>query len=541
MTDFEQNIVYYRGKRKLSIESASTALGISAQRLTELESGKSNPTPDEILKFSKTYHISVKKLLKSRRKLLVYKVSKKKLVGFNRYGMKQGWSVIAVPIMAFIALCLMFIPGFLLKSGNTSLMQILFLANRADYMVFGGFIFAVMAFNIIYWAILLSLGHYARAKHKVLNNVILSVFSVLTLIISLAIVLMFRDIMMAVGYIADAVIFANAIVQVVILITINLEGGENSHSQVYTYHEFDRTGYDTRHWYTLGMTAFSLVALGLCFIVSYFGRIIVIEYNLSFIDAIFRSSNILVMFMGALALCVLAFNAVYWVIICCLPRDVRRKTAKANNVLITIMSIVLFIDTIAIFTHPDFVKMLNWGLLTDAGVALYVMLFVTAIYGLVTLPIINATKKRIYVRDANGLHRVKNVQGQRPGKILAYKLPTFAQIMLCLLLGATLGLSFLDSTLVYIAFVSGFALVFELISIIFQFIGRYVSVGMFAYSIILNTFIAVFAIFLLMLSIFGSMTLGARIAMPILGGFILFGYAYFVFFLKPIRDASRQL
>ncbi len=537
---FQENLIKLREKHNLSQEVASQLLSFSCKQLKELEDGKREPSADELVTISKFYKISIDKLLKQKKKDCIteeYKVKRQQLVGFNRYGMKQGWSVIAVPIMAFLALCLMFIPGFNANNGVGSLMKLLFSTNNIFFMILGGFFILILGFEIIYWAVLLALSNYARARLKVLNNIFLCVFAGLSLVVTIIIMFLFTDRVSAGGIITYIMLLANVITQIILLIVMNLEGGDFSREEVYTYHECDVSGYETKHWYMLGVSALSLLSLCLMVLVTaYDGVVWLKQIHASMFEALFVwKGNFISVGLGVICMAVLVFNVVYWIIACAVPRMVRRKMNTANNVLTVVMSIVLFVDIVAIMSVTGF------EYFTIGGIFLYLSLFLTSIYGICTLPIINTHRKSIYIEDEKGLHKVKMVQGQKPGKIMAYKFSVLAQYLMIIMLGVSIGLSFLDSTLLYVAFVSGLALVLQIVFLCLQHGGRYVNVAIFIFGIILNTAIGLFNLYLLALSFFGGLTLGAKIALPITSGLTILLYLWIVFTLKPIRDASEEL
>ncbi len=537
MKGIVQQIVENRKKRNLSIEEASQLLHFSPTQLEELETGKREPTASEIVALSQLYHLSYKKLLKKpkKKKRQEYNIKKKQLVGFNRYGMKQGWSIIAIPVLAFIALCLMFTPGFEISNRVVSLMSLLLLTNNAWYMTLGVLVFLIMGFNIIYWSVILACGNYTRARLKVLNNIMLCVFGGLTLAITLIFILVFTEKIRIGGIFTLIILFANVLTQIILLITLNLEGNEGDGQQVYTYHESDLSGYETKHWFTLGVSALALVSFCLLFTITYNGKYWLYAINATMFEVLFNSSNVVGLFIGGLLVAVLLFQVVYWIIICTLKRSDRRKTNMANNILLVVMNIILFIDTVAMMSY------FGVEYLTVGGICLYVSLFLTAIYGMIVIPIINCNQKSLYIEDENGFHKVRAVQGQKPGKIMAYKFNAWLQYLLLALLAVLVGISFLDSSLLYVAFAGGVAFLFEIVFLILQQNRRYVNNAIFIFGIILNTVIVLFNIFLLGYSLFGNLNLGGKIALPIVSGAIIFVYACIVFFLKPIRDASNQL
>ncbi len=536
---FQENLIKLREKHNLSQESASQLLSFSREQLNELETGTREPTAEELVTISQYYKISIDKLLKQKKKDYIgeeYKVKRKQLVGYNRYGMKQGWSVIAVPVIAFLALCLMFVPGFNVSNGVGSIMQLFFSTNNFFYLILGVLFILILGFEIIYWSVLLALSNYARARLKVLNNIFLCVFSGLSLVVTIISMFLFVDRVAAGGIITFIVLFANVVTQLVLLIAMNLEGGDFSREDVYTYHEVDVSGYETKHWFMLGISAFALLSLGLMFAIAYDGVVWLKQIHASMFEALFVwQGNFISVGLGAICMAVLVFNIVYWIIVAALPRSVRRKMSTANNVLAVVMSIVLFVDAVAIMSVTGF------EYFTTGGIFFYVSVFLTSIYGLCTLPIVNTHRKSVYVEDENGLHKVKMVQGQKPGRIMAYKFPVLAQYLMTVLLAASIGLSFLDSTLRYVAFVSGLALILQIVFLCLQHGGRYVNVATFVFGIILNTVIGLFNVYLLALSFFGGLTLGAKIALPITSGLTILLYLWIVFTLKPIRDASEEL
>ncbi len=536
---FQENLIKLREKQNLSQEVSSKLLSFSCEQLKELEEGKREPTADELVAISKFYKISIDKLLKQKKKDCIteeYKVKRQQLVGYNRYGMKQGWSVIAVPVMAFIALCLMFVPGFNASNGVGSLMKLLFSTNNFFYLTLGILSLVVLGFEIIYWSVLLALSNYARARLKVLNNVFLCVFAGLSLVVTIIIMFLFTDRVSVGGIITYIMLLANVVTQIILLIAMNLEGGDFSRDEVYTYHEVDVSGYETKHWFMLGISIFALLSLCLMFVIAFDGVVWLKQIHASMFDALFEwKGNFISVGLGVICVLVLVFNVVYWIIACALPRSARRKMNTANNVLAVVMSIVLFVDTVAIMSVTGF------EYFTVGGIFFYISIYLTSIYGLCTLPIVNSRRKSVYVEDEKGLHKVKTVQGQKPGKIMAYKFSVLAQYLMVVLIGASIGLSFLDSTLRYVAFVSGLLLILQIVFLCLQHGGRYVNVSVFIFGIILNTAIGLFNLYLLALSFFGGLTLGAKIALPITSGFTILLYLWIAFTLKPIRDASEEL
>lgn len=540
MKVFQENIVKVRRKRNLSVEQAASLLSFNVMQLQELEEGVREPSVEELMSISKGYHVSYKKLLKKpkEKQRHVYKIKQKTLVGFNRYGLKQGWSVIAVPIMAFIALCMLFVPGFFIEgSGLVSIIKIMF-ANNVKFMVLGGIMICVLAYIIIYWTSVLAHGNYARARMKVTNNAMLAIFSGVVLILTLICLVTFKIDIRAGGVFSYIILFATSFVQLVLLIIMNLDGGEDSHEQVYIFQESDLSGYETKHWFTLGVVMLAIVSLCLfCTVVVFNGQTAIFfginktMFEMSFGD----KASFMTMFIGGLCIASLIFDIVYWVIICTLKRADRRQTGRANNVLMVIINGILFISTVSLMSYFGF------EYFTTGGILLYVSLFLTSIYAFVTIPVINCNKKSLYVEDKDGLHKVRAVQGQKPGKIMAYKFSAVLQYIMLALLAVSIGISFLDNTIRFVAYVSAAAFILEVVFLILQRNGRYVNIPIFIYGIVLNTLIGIFNIYLLGVSLFGVLNLGARIALPIVSGAIVIVYVCIAFFLKPIRDAAEKL
>ncbi len=530
MNNFSHNIKEIRVKKNIKLEDAAALSNLSIDKLSKIEEGECEATTTEIEALSKAYKISIKKLFKKKNKH-VYKIRRKRLVGYNRYGLKQGWSLIAIPILIFISLCLMFTPGFNVNT-TVSLMKLIFASNNVSYLIVGVTLISVLAIDIIYWIIMLSLGNYARARRKAVNNIMLATFAALELILALICTSIFKVKIAIGGVFTYIVLFANAINHIVLLILMNLEGGEGSKEQVYTYHESDSSGYENKHWYALGYSALSLLSFCLFFTIAYDGTLVLYRINASMLEVMLKS-EVLGLFIGAFLIAVLLFNVVYWLIMCLLKRNDRIKATKANNILIAIMSSIICIFSVAMLSYFGVEYM------TIGGISLYVALFVTSIYGFILLPIINCNPKTMYVEDRNGLRKVNAVEGQKPGKIMAYKYPILLQYVFMALLVVQLGLSFLDSSLIFVAFISGFLFLLEILFIILRQNSRYLNISTFIYGIIVNTSALLYNLFLLGFSLFYPLNLGGRISLPIVSGAIVLVYACIVFFLKPIRDVSK--
>lgn len=537
--NFAEKLSDLRMKKGLSLEDASRGLDFSVAELETLEKGNAQPTIDELKSISAFYHISLNKLLDVKDKKLkkaqkiAYKIKKRQVIGFNRYGMKAGFSIIVVPIIAFISLCLMFTPGFSYKGQRVvSLMQIMF-SNNLAYMIVGSFIFLVFGFVIIYWAVILALGNYYRAKLKVTNNILLAVFSGITLGLSLCAILLFKENVLAGGIVTYVAMLLTPLIQIVFLIVMNLEGGEGSQDQIYIYHECDYSGYETRHWFTLGLSTLSLATFVLFFVITaYQGRVNFFqEIKASFFDIFFKSTDLISIAIGVIAMICLVFNIVYWILICCLPHLARRKTNTANNVLLVIINIILCVDTVAMMSHFGY-ELFN--VITIGGACIYTSLFITSIYGICLLPIINSNKK-IYVRENGILKKVESVEGNKPGKIIAYKFSSIPQYVMLALIMVLGGISFISKSILFIIYFAVPAFVFEIIFLCFQRNGRYVNISIFIYGILLNTFIAIFCCFLLIYSLFNKLGSSAIIAVPIVSAGILVTYCAIIYFLKPIR------
>lgn len=538
---FSNKIIELRKKNGLSLEEAAGLLHFSTDELALLETGEREASASELKALANLYKVSVDKLLDTKDKVVkhkkkeTYKITKRRLVGFNRYGMKQGVSVVTIPIMAFIALCLMFTPGFAVPGQTVSLMKLMFLTNYLGYTILGSFIILMLSFIIIYWAVELTLGNYFRARMKYANNVILAIMAVFTFSITLTAVLIFHNVL-AGGIVTYIMLFAVALVQIIFLIIMNLEGGDFGSEQVYIYHECDYSGYEKKQWFTLGLSVLSIAAFSMMFVTAYKGRPnFLTEINATMFQIFFNATNIIGIFIGGLCFAILAFNMVYWILLCTLPRIARRKLNTANNLLLVIMNIILFVDTVAAMSF------FGVEYLTPVGCVIYALLFVTAIYGLVIIPIINCNKKSMYVEDENGLHKIQRVQGQKPGRIMAYKFSAIPQYIMLALLVVLTGVAFTSAKIHFVGYFGVPAFILEAIFLCFQHNGKYVNIPVFAYGMIVNTIIGLFNGFLLAYSIFTSLGGVAAIAIPIVSASIVIVYVWITFFLKPIRDASSEI
>ncbi len=532
-----QFLIKARKDKDLTIEQAAKLLGFSCEELEGIEKGEIDPSASKVTLLSDFYGVSAKKLLgkKKEKRKLYFKIRKRKLIGFNRYGLDQGWSVIAIPALAFLGLCFLFVPSFNIASGAVSLTKLLFLTENVWHTVLGIVLMAVLGFNIFYWSLELTLGPYTRAKMKVLNNIFLSLFSILTFVVVLLAVLTFNKGILATGIITYILLFATALIQVVILILMNLDGGEYSEERVYVYHEVDYSGYERKHWFTLGVSVLALAALCLFFTIAYDGYYNIIhKINATMFEVIFKSSLIGV-FIGGLAMAVLIFDIIYFVLVCTVGRKARRRMGKANNVLLVVMSIVLFVDSLAMISY------FGTQYITIGGIFLYVLLFSTAVYGMCILPAINVNKRSFYVEDKKGLQKVRPVSGIKPGKIMGFKFSIWPQYLLVALLGGQIGISFLDPKISYLAWVGGGLIIFEIIFLILQRNKRYISREVFAFGMLLNTLIGLFNVFLLGYSLLSGLTLAAAISLSIVSGAIILLYFYMAYFSKPIRNAGEEI
>lgn len=537
---FAKQIKNLREKNKLSVQEVSSLLHFSYDDLLALENGEREPSISELKALALLYNVSTDKLIdtkgkKEKKSREVYKITKRTLVGFNRYGMKQGVSIITVPIVAFISLCLMFVPGFTVQNQTVSLMKLMFLTNNFVYTLMGSLMFLIFGFIIIYWSVELTLGNYYRAKMKVLNNIALTAGSAASFAISLMAVLIFHHNILVGGIITYITLFLNALTQVIFLITMNLEGGDFSREHIYIYHESNYSGYDNKQWFTLGLAALSLTSFCMMFTIVRAGRPNILQEIKATMFDVFFKSDLLGVFIGGLCFAILIFNVVYWILVCTLPKSARRKMSRANNLLLVILNIVLFIVNVATMSYYGF------EYITDAGIALFVLLFLTAIYGLCIVPVINCTKKTMYIEDETGLHKVSRIQGQKPGKIMAYKFSAIPQYVMLALLIVLTGIAFVSPKINFLAFFGIPAFILEIIFLCFQRNGKYVNIAVFSYGIIVNTLIWLFNIFLLFFSLFGKLGTKAMVAVTIVSASIIIVYACILFFLKPIRNASSDL
>ena len=537
---FAKQIKNLREKNKLSVQEVSSLLHFSYDDLLALENGEREPSISELKALALLYNVSTDKLIdtkgkKEKKSREVYKITKRTLVGFNRYGMKQGVSIITVPIVAFIGLCLMFVPGFAVQNQTVSLMKLMFLTNNFVYTLMGSLMFLIFGFIIIYWSVELTLGNYYRAKMKVLNNIALTAGSAASFAISLMAVLIFHHNILVGGIITYITLFLNALTQVIFLITMNLEGGDFSREHIYIYHESNYSGYDNKQWFTLGLAALSLTSFCMMFTIVRAGRPNILQEIKATMFDVFFKSDLLGVFIGGLCFAILIFNVVYWILVCTLPKSARRKMSRANNLLLVILNIVLFIVNVATMSYYGF------EYITDAGIALFVLLFLTAIYGLCIVPVINCTKKTMYIEDETGLHKVSRIQGQKPGKIMAYKFSAIPQYVMLALLIVLTGIAFVSPKINFLAFFGIPAFILEIIFLCFQRNGKYVNIAVFSYGIIVNTLIWLFNIFLLFFSLFGKLGTKAMVAVTIVSASIIIVYACILFFLKPIRNASSDL
>lgn len=538
---FSNKIIELREKNGLSIEEAAHLLHFSPEQLAALENDEREASVSELKALSNLYKISVDKLIdtkdkkEKKEKKISYKITKRKLVGFNRYGMKQGASVVTIPIMAFVALCLMFTPGFAIPGQTVSLMKLMFLTNYFGYTALGCLILILLGFIIIYWAVELTLGNYYRARMKASNNIVLAISAVFTFALTLTAVLIFHNVL-AGGIITYVMLFALAAAQIIFLIVMNLEGGDFGSEQVYIYHECNYSGYETKQWFTLGLSALSIAAFSMMFVTAYKGRPnFLTEINATMFQIFFNTTDIIGIFIGGLCFAILAFNMVFWILLCTLPRLARRKMNSANNLLLVIMNILLFVDTVAAMSF------FGVEYITTAGIMVFVLLFATSIYGLCIIPVINCNKKSLYVEDENGLHKIQRVQGQKPGRIMAYKFSVIPQYIMLVLLAVLSGIAFTSPKIHFVGYFGIPAFVLEAIFLCFQRNGKYVNIPVFAYGMIVNTIIGLFNGFLLFFSLFNTLGGIATILIPIISASILIVYVWIAFFLKPIRDASSAI